>query len=93
MDERTVKLFRELVEPMRVPPGTKVKLARDFDPGATAKLVEKDDAFITAEVNTGARRHCASDVSRSSGVEDRGTHDIAKTWQPGRSLVLFHGWE
>jgi PPK2 family polyphosphate:nucleotide phosphotransferase len=44
MDERTLELFRELIEPLRVPPGKPVKLARDFDPSATGSLVEKDDA-------------------------------------------------
>ncbi len=44
MDERTVRLFRELVAPMRVPPGKEVELQRDFDPAATGDLVEKDDA-------------------------------------------------
>ncbi len=44
MPERTEKLFSELIAPLRVKPGKKVDLARDFDPGATADLVEKDDA-------------------------------------------------
>ena len=44
MGEGTAKLFRELIEPLRVPPGKKVKLERDFDPAATADFVEKEEA-------------------------------------------------
>lgn len=44
MSEGTTKLFRELIAPLRVPPGAKVELARDFDPAATADFVEKEEA-------------------------------------------------
>ena len=44
MGDGTAKLFRELIAPMRVPPGKQLKLERDFDPAATADQVEKDDA-------------------------------------------------
>ncbi len=44
MTESTLELFRELIAPMRVSPGTKVKLQRDFDPAATDDDVEKEGA-------------------------------------------------
>jgi PPK2 family polyphosphate:nucleotide phosphotransferase len=44
MGEGTAKLFRELIEPLRVAPGIEVKLERDFDPAATADFVEKEEA-------------------------------------------------
>jgi PPK2 family polyphosphate:nucleotide phosphotransferase len=42
-DSRT-QMLAELIEPLRVPAGTKVKLARDHDPGAKASFVKKKDA-------------------------------------------------
>ena len=44
MTESTLELCRELIAPMRVSPGTKVKLKRDFDPAATDDDVEKEGA-------------------------------------------------
>ena len=44
MTESTLELFRELIAPMRVKPGTKVKLKHDFDPAATDDDVEKEGA-------------------------------------------------
>jgi len=37
------KLIRELIEPLRVKPGAKVNLARDFDPGYKASFLRKRD--------------------------------------------------
>ena len=36
-------LIRELIEPLRVKPGTKVNLAKDFDPGYKASFLRKKD--------------------------------------------------
>jgi len=44
MTESTLELFRKLIAPMRVSPGTKVKLQRDFDPAAGDDEVEKEGA-------------------------------------------------
>ena len=44
MTESTLELFRALIAPMKVKPGTKVKLQRDFDPAATDDDVEKAGA-------------------------------------------------
>jgi PPK2 family polyphosphate:nucleotide phosphotransferase len=41
MDQR-LGFMRDLVEPMRVPPGTQVLLSRDHDPAATAGLKRRD---------------------------------------------------
>lgn len=37
------KLLAEFIEPLRVKPGSKVKLAKDFDPGYKASLLKKKD--------------------------------------------------
>jgi PPK2 family polyphosphate:nucleotide phosphotransferase len=44
MGERTAKLFRELIGPMRVPPGKKVKLERDFDPAFESGSISRGDS-------------------------------------------------
>jgi len=41
--ERQKKRIADLIEPLRVKPGSKVKLARDFDPRYKAGLVKKKD--------------------------------------------------
>ncbi len=47
IDER--KQIEELVRPLRVEPGRKVELARDFDPGGKAGFVHKQDATEVLE--------------------------------------------
>ncbi len=42
-DERATRI-RRLIEPMRVRPGRRVRLPRDFDPGDTGNLIKKVDA-------------------------------------------------
>jgi len=46
-------LIRELIEPLRVKPGTKVNLAKDFDPGYKASFLRKKDGveFLEAGVS------------------------------------------
>ena len=46
---------------------------------------------MVTEVNTDRPREPG--LVRFPGVKDHGMHDTVKTWQPGRSHVLFHGWE
>src|SRR6185369_3697304 len=41
MADRRLKRIAKLIEPLRVPPGSKVNLAKDFDPGYTADFVKK----------------------------------------------------
>ena len=38
-----VRRIAELIEPLRVPPGKQVKLAKDFDPGYKAGILKKKD--------------------------------------------------
>ncbi len=47
------KLIRELIEPLRVKPGTKVNLAKDYDPGYKASFLRKKDGveFLEAGVS------------------------------------------
>jgi PPK2 family polyphosphate:nucleotide phosphotransferase len=42
-DERFARIH-ELIEPLRVKPGSKVRLPKDFDPGYTADFVQKEEA-------------------------------------------------
>ncbi len=42
-DDRAARI-QQLIEPMRVEPGRRVRLPRDFDPGHTGDLVKKRDA-------------------------------------------------
>lgn len=51
----------ELIKPLMVPPGTKVDLARDFDPGATGSYVRKKDAGTML----------ANGVARLAAYQDR----------------------
>ena len=46
VDDR-VKRIAELIEPLRVKPGSKVTLAKDFDPGYKASFVRKRDGVTT----------------------------------------------
>lgn len=47
------QLIRELIEPLRVKPGTKVNLAEEFDPGYKASFLRKKDGveFLEAGVS------------------------------------------
>ena len=42
MADKTAKRIAELIKPLRVKPGAKVNLARDFDPGCKAGSVKED---------------------------------------------------
>ncbi len=44
MADDRAKLLAKFIEPLRVEPGSKVKLARDFDPGYKASFLKKKDA-------------------------------------------------
>jgi PPK2 family polyphosphate:nucleotide phosphotransferase len=44
MPDARVKRIAEAIEPLRVKPGSKVRLERDFDPGYKADYVKKKDA-------------------------------------------------
>jgi PPK2 family polyphosphate:nucleotide phosphotransferase len=44
MADQRAKLLAEFIEPLRVKPGSKVRLARDFDPGYKAGFLKKKDA-------------------------------------------------
>ena len=44
MPDDTVKRIAEFIEPFRVEPDDKVRLAKDFDPGYTASFVTKHDS-------------------------------------------------
>jgi PPK2 family polyphosphate:nucleotide phosphotransferase len=44
MDDTRAERIAELIEPLRVKPGSKVNLAKDFDPGYKAGYVTKKDA-------------------------------------------------
>jgi PPK2 family polyphosphate:nucleotide phosphotransferase len=43
MADRRAKRIAEFIEPLRVTPGSKVKLSRDFDPGYKAGVLKKKD--------------------------------------------------
>jgi PPK2 family polyphosphate:nucleotide phosphotransferase len=43
MVDESAKRIAELIEPLRVPPGTKVTLAKDFDPAYKAGFLKKKD--------------------------------------------------
>ncbi len=43
MADKRAERIAELIRPLRVKPGSKVNLARDFDPGYKADLVKKKD--------------------------------------------------
>ena len=53
MAPKTDKRISELIEPLRVKPGTKVTLAKDFDPGYKASFLRKKDGveFLEAGVS------------------------------------------
>jgi len=43
MDDQRAKLLAKFIAPLRVAPGSKVKLARDFDPGYKASFLKKKE--------------------------------------------------
>ena len=45
MADKRAELIAELIKPLRVEPGSKVNLAKDFDPGYKADYVKKKDAL------------------------------------------------
>jgi PPK2 family polyphosphate:nucleotide phosphotransferase len=42
--EDRVKAMRRFIEPLRVEPGRKIRLPKDFDPGYTAAFIQEEDA-------------------------------------------------
>jgi len=49
MADDRAKLLAEVIEPLRVEPGSKVKLARDFDPGYKASFLKKKEGAAILE--------------------------------------------
>jgi PPK2 family polyphosphate:nucleotide phosphotransferase len=49
MTDDRAKLLARFIEPLRVEPGSKVKLARDFDPGYKASFMTKKDGAAVLE--------------------------------------------
>jgi PPK2 family polyphosphate:nucleotide phosphotransferase len=49
MTDDRVKLLAKFIEPLRVEPGSKVKLAKDFDPGYKASFLKKKDGAVVLE--------------------------------------------
>ena len=49
MADDRAKLLAKFIAPLRVEPGSKVKLARDFDPGYKASFLKKKDAAAVLE--------------------------------------------
>jgi len=49
MADDRAKLLAKFIEPLRVAPGSKVKLARDFDPGYKASFLKKKDGAAVVE--------------------------------------------
>lgn len=47
MDDKTTDGLKKLIQPLRVAPGSKVTLAKDYDPGFTAGWLEKDEGGST----------------------------------------------
>jgi PPK2 family polyphosphate:nucleotide phosphotransferase len=52
MDDMTAKRIADLVRPLRVKPGSKVNLARDFDPSYKADFVKKKDGLDLLHTGT-----------------------------------------
>lgn len=48
VDDRA-KLLAKFIEPLRVEPGSKVRLGRDFDPGYKASFLKKKDGAVVLE--------------------------------------------
>jgi len=53
MADDRAKLLAEFIEPLRVEPGSKVKLAKDFDPGYKAGFLKKKDAAAVLQAGVG----------------------------------------
>ena len=49
MADARAKVLAEFIEPLRVQPGSKVKLAKDFDPGYKASFLKKKDGAAILE--------------------------------------------
>jgi polyphosphate kinase 2 (PPK2 family) len=49
MADDRAKLLAKFIAPLRVEPGSKVRLARDFDPGYKASFLEKKDAMAVLD--------------------------------------------
>jgi PPK2 family polyphosphate:nucleotide phosphotransferase len=49
MADGRAKLLAKFIEPLRVEPGSNVKLARDFDPGYKASFLKKKDAVAVLD--------------------------------------------
>jgi len=56
-DDRAQRIQR-LIAPFRVPPGTRVHLPKDFDPGYTADFVQKEDAEEALQDGVAALAEC-----------------------------------
>jgi PPK2 family polyphosphate:nucleotide phosphotransferase len=53
MADDRAKLLAKFIEPLRVKPGSKVKLARDFDPGYRASFLKKKEGATILQAGVG----------------------------------------
>jgi PPK2 family polyphosphate:nucleotide phosphotransferase len=60
LDETQLARIREFIQPFRVPPGSKVVLARDFDPSATGDFFAEGDSKGLLEQGVEALAHYQS---------------------------------
>jgi hypothetical protein len=61
MADKRAERIAKLIKPLRVEPGSKVNLAKDFDPGYKAGYVKKKDASRLMEAGAGnAGNRCGS---------------------------------
>ena len=75
MADKTAKRIAELIKPLRVKPGAKVNLARDFDPADKAGFVKKK-----------GRQAATADRHRAAGRPPAaaGRHDTYRVLVPAR---------
>ena len=64
MADDRAKLLAKFIEPLRVKPGSKVKLAKDFDPGYKASFLKKKDGAAILQAGSRAARRIPGPAGR-----------------------------
>jgi hypothetical protein len=72
MADDGAKLLTKFIEPLRVEPGSKVKLASDFDPGYKASFLKKKDAAAVLNAGVSVLAEAAQADEEDQGRAGRG---------------------
>jgi hypothetical protein len=79
MADDRAKLLAKFIEPLRVKPGSKVKLAKDFDPGYKASFLKKKEGATILQAGVDV---LAEYQARLAAQDTWGCWSACRRWMP-----------